>query len=212
MNDTIKANRDLLGRKKTALERQKEEIRIRSSSYENVNIDYVKARVSEKLKRNRGEELLAAFGGIAIILCTIGGVVWIFLQGGTSFDNNSGDESSSAFFHTITYRQPDGTVLKTDYYVGGPKAAETLVKDGKRHQNSESYYPSGEQFRSALYYYDTLVREVYFYKNGDTIKNFPSIADTLHSHITLRNTKFGKKIEFDFIDGKIVGGTYRESR
>jgi hypothetical protein len=207
MNDTIKANRELLRKKKTARERQKDEIRIRSSSYENVNFDYVKSRVSAKLKRNRGQELAASLIGVAIILCVIGFVVWIVFRTDFSFSK----DPSSAYFNTIFYSQGNGLILKTDYFHGGPKAAETIMKDGKKHQNSESYYPSGEQFRSALYFYDTLITEVYFYKNGDTIKNFPVIQNSVLGHITLRNSKLGKKIEFDFIDGKIISGTYRES-
>ena len=207
MNDTIKANRDLLGKKKSARERQKDEIRVRSSDYEHVNIDYVKARVSAKLKRNRTQEIIAAFLAIALILSVIGGVVWIAF----SIDLTPAKQPLSNYFNTITYRQPNGHVIKTDYYSGGPKAAETTIKDGMKHRNSESFYPTGEQFRSALYYYDTLVREVYFYKNGDTIKNFPTIPDTVLGHVILRNSKFKKKIEFDCIDGKILAGTYVES-
>lgn len=207
MNDTIKANRDLLGKKKTARERQKEEIRIRSSNYERVNIDYVKARVSTKLKRNRMQELASAILGVTLILSTLGVVVWIFLPSDTSAEQ----VPEPVYFNTFTYLQPNGLVLKTDYFKEGPKAAETTMKDGKKHQNSESYYTTGEQFRSALYYYDTLVREVYFYKNGDTIKNFPVIADTVLGHVTLRSIKYNKKFEFDLIDGKIIAGTYTES-
>jgi len=208
MNDTIKANRDLLGKKKRSWERQKDEISIRPSSYDNVNLDYVKARVSAKLKRNKGQELAAAFLGIAVILSVVGVVIWMAYSTDYSFSRKPG----STFFNTTTYRLPNGLVLKTDYYTGGPKAAETTMKDGMKHQNSESFYPTGEQFRSALYYYDTLMREVYFYKNGDTIKTFPVIADTVLRHITLRNNQSNRKIEFDFIDGKIVTGTYRELR
>ncbi len=77
MNDTFKYNRDLLGKKKAALERQRDEIRIRSSTYENVNIDYVKARVSAKLKRNKTQEIISAFVAVFFLLSIIGGVVWI---------------------------------------------------------------------------------------------------------------------------------------
>jgi hypothetical protein len=207
MIDTFKYNRDLLGKKKTARERQKEEIRIRSSTYENVNIDYLRARVSAKLKRNKTQEIISAFLAVSLLLIVVGGVVWIFV----SVDSTTKEEPSSPFFNTIDYRQSNGLVLRTDYYVGGPKAAETSMKDGLKHQNSESFYSTGEQFRSALYYYDTLVREFYFFKNGDTIKNFPLIPDNIVRHITLRDVKHEKKIEFDFIDGKIILGTYRES-
>lgn len=207
MNDTIKANRDLLGRRKTARDRQKDEIRIRTSAYENVNFDYVQARVSAKVKRNKGQELAAALAGVAIIMGVIGGVIWMVYPTDSSFSK----EATPALFNTVVHGKGNGLILKKDYYREGPIAAETTMKDRMRHQNSGSFYPTGEQFRSALYYYDTLVREVYFYKNGDTIKNFPVIADTVLAHVTLRNPTFKKKIEFDFFDGKIVAGTYIES-
>jgi hypothetical protein len=208
MNDTFKYNRDLLGKKKAALERQRDEIRVRSSTYENVNIDYVKARVSAKLKRNKTQEIISALVAVFFLLSIIGGVVWIAFS--VAFTTK--EEPSSTYFHTIIYRQKNGLDLKTDYFKGGPKAAETTMKNGVRHQNSESFYPTGEQFRSALYYYDTLVREVYFYKNGDTIKNFPVIPHGVVRHIALRDVKTEKKIQFDFIDGKIVGATYQETQ
>ena len=208
MNDTFKYNRDLLGKKKAAIERQRDEIRVRPSTYENVNLDYVKARVSAKLKRNKTQEMTTAFVAVFFLLTIIGGVIWIAL----SIDFSRKIEPSSVFFNTIIYRQSNGLDLKMEYFKGGPKAAETTMKNGLKHQNSESFYPTGEQFRSALYYYDTLVREFYFYKYGDTIKNFPIIPDNLVRHITLRDVKHEKKIEFDFIDGKIVGATYRETQ
>jgi hypothetical protein len=210
MNDTFKYNRDLLGKKKAALERQRDEIRVRPSTYENVNLDYVKARISAKLKRNKTQEMISAFVAVFFLLTIIGGVIWIALS--IDFSRKNEPSTSRAFFHTITYKQSNGLYLRTEYFVGGPKASETMIKDGMKHQNSESFYETGEQFRSALYYYDTLVREVYFYKTGDTIKGFPVVPDTVVAHITLRYAKRHKKIEFDFIDGKIVGATYQETQ
>ncbi|MBL6445123.1 hypothetical protein JMN32_02310 [Fulvivirga sp. 29W222] len=81
-------------------------------------------------------------------------------------------------FKTVTYPLNEQRTLKVEYFNFGPKSAETNLKNGLKHQNTESYYASGEQFRSAAYFYDTLVTEVYFYKNGDIIKNFPSIMET----------------------------------
>ena len=211
MSDSFKYNRDLLGKKKTARERQVEEIRLKSSTYENANFDYVKARVSNKLKRNRTQEIVSATVSVMLIGCVVSGAVWIAFSAEEEPPSNK-EEPRLEFFNTITYKQEgEGLYLRTDYYPKGPKAAETTMKNGMRHQNSESYYPSGEQFRSALYYYDTLVREFYFYKNGDTIKNFPVVADTIVARITLRVLKRHKKIEFDIIDGKIIAGTYKEA-
>lgn len=85
-----------------------------------------------------------------------------------------------------------------------------MIKNGLKHQNSESYYPSGEQFRSALYYYDTLVREVYFFKDGDTIKNFPRVDNHKVYQIKLPRPNKKRTVEFYFFDGKIIQETYRE--
>jgi antitoxin component YwqK of YwqJK toxin-antitoxin module len=100
--------------------------------------------------------------------------------------------------------------LKVDYFPHGPKAAETILKNGLKHQHSESYYETGEQFRSSLYFYDTLVREFYFFKSGDTIKNFPDIRDNQVHHVSILNEGHTRKCEFYFYDGKMITGTYQE--
>jgi antitoxin component YwqK of YwqJK toxin-antitoxin module len=110
------------------------------------------------------------------------------------------------------YNQGDNTIHKIDYFPKGSKAAETFLKNGLKHQNSESYYQTGEQFRSALYYYDTLVTEVYFFKSGDTIKNFPMITDSEVHHIKAIDKSNSAEIQFDFYDGKIIHNTYQETK
>ncbi len=61
--------------------------------------------------------------------------------------------------------------LKVEYFDMGSIAATTKIKNGYKHQQSESWYPNGKQFRSAVYWYDTLINEVYFAPTGDTIKH-----------------------------------------
>ena len=116
----------------------------------------------------------------------------------------------SVLFKTVISENEGGEQLKVEYFAGGPKASETRLKNGLKHQNSESYYETGEQFRSALYFKDTLITETYFYKNGDTIKNFPVINKGEVMHVVIHAVPKSKKIEFDFYDGKIITGTYKE--
>lgn len=65
-------------------------------------------------------------------------------------------------------------------------------------------------FKSALYYYDTLITEIYFYKTGDTIFNFPVLANDKIYKIKLLAPSNDKQIEFNFFDGKIIQDTYEE--
>ncbi len=91
-----------------------------------------------------------------------------------------------------------------DYYRGGGIASSFKYKNNLKHQNSESYYSTGEQFRSALYYYDTLVVEYYFYKNGDTIKNYPAVNPDRVSIITLSQKNSKKKTVLKVLDYKVL--------
>jgi len=210
MSDTFKYNRDLLGKKKSVREIYKEEIKKRGTASNRENLEFVRLRVARALKRNRAKELFARIVAILILAVLVIGTILMFLGiDFTSVRKNRYDDKA-ALFKTIIYEHAKEVKLKTDYFPNGPKASETFIKDGLRHQNSESYYESGEQFRSALYYYDTLVTDFYFYKSGDTIKNFPARYDKEAHRITLLDKKRRKKIEFDFYDGKIIQGTYKE--
>lgn len=105
----------------------------------------------------------------------------------------------------------DGVVYRIeDHYKGGGLASSVRIKDGMKHQNSESYYPTGQQFRSALYFYDSLVIDYYFYKNGDTISNFPVTDPEKTYHIQLSDPVSGKTIKFDLLDHKIIVESYQE--
>lgn len=210
MNDTFKHNRNLLGKKKSAREIYKEEIKKRGTTADKQNLEFVRLRVAKALRRNRSQELLARLIAVLTLVALVPGIIWVFINIDFTIPKKTKYENKAALFSIIIYEHENGLKLKTDYYHGGPKASETFLKDGMRHQNSESYYESGEQFRSALYYYDTLVTDVYFYKSGDTIQNFPAKYDQEVYQITLHDKARGKKIQFDFYDGKIIQGTYME--
>lgn len=210
MSDSFKYNRDLLGKKKSVREIYKDEIKKRGTTSDKQNIEFVRLRVAKALKKNRTKELLTKLTAVLTLVALVTGIVWAAITIDFTPKKKNKYEDKSALFNTIIYEQSKDIKLKTDYFRSGPKASETFLKDGLRHQNSESYYESGEQFRSALYFYDTLVTDIYFYKSGDTIKNFPARYDQETHRITLYDKVSGKKIEFDFYDGKIIQGTYRE--
>jgi hypothetical protein len=210
MSDTFKHNRDLLGKKKSVREIYKEEIKKRGTTADKQNLEFVRLRVAKALRRNRSQELFASLMAVLTLVALVSGIIWVFINIDFTTPKKNKYENKAALFSTIIYEHTNGLKLKTDYYHGGPKASEAYLKDGMKHQNSESYYESGEQFRSALYNYDTLVTDIYFYKSGDTITNFPAKYDQKVYQITLHDNARGKKIEFDFYDGKIIQGTYKE--
>lgn len=216
MNDTMQQNRRLLrksdkSKSKQVREAYNEEIKRQASRYDHVDVEALKERVRKRVQRNIVQEKLIKETALTFVVVFIIGVTGVII----SFDFNVKKKlpfgDTSTLFKTEEY--PDekiGYKRKVEYYHNGPKAAESLIKNGLKHQNSESYYPSGEQFRSALYYYDTLVREVYFFKDGDTIKNFPIVDHHKVYQIKLPRPNKKRTVEFYFFDGKIIQETYRE--
>jgi hypothetical protein len=210
MMHTFRYNRNLLGKKKSARELYKEEIKKRDGNFENQNLEDVRIRVAERLKSNHVQEIFARITALLILFFVVAGIILIVSNTEFTWKRKGKYEDKSTLFKTVIYRQENGVDLKVDYFVHGPKAAETLLKNGMKHQNTESYYESGQQFRSALYYYDSLITDIYFFKTGDTIKTFPLIKDKEVHRIVLLDKKRSKKIEFDFWEGKIVQETYIE--
>jgi hypothetical protein len=100
-------------------------------------------------------------------------------------------------------------MIRTHYYKHGGKAQDMRYKNGLRHQNSESYYETGEQFRSALYYFDTLVTEVFFNKNRDTIY-IRNVSPGNPSTLELEDRKNNVIIKVEYENGLILPGTLRE--
>ncbi len=210
MSDTFKYNRSLLGKKKSLRQVYKDEIKKRGTTLQNVNLPELRARIAKKLSRDRTQELLARLLAGTLLLTFFLGVVWIIVSVVFTWKKEGKYDNKSTLFTTTLYKQPNGIVLKKEYYKRGPKAAVTFIKDGLRHQNTESFYESGEQFRSALYFYDTLVKDIYFFKSGDTIKHFPIFKDTEVYRVSLVDSARRLKIEFDFYDGKVIQDTYKE--
>jgi antitoxin component YwqK of YwqJK toxin-antitoxin module len=213
MNDTMRYNRDLLN-KHNSFERRKElykdEIKKKGTEFSRQNLADVKLRVAERLKRHKKQEILAAFSAICILVILISSVIWFVITTDFTYRKEGEFSDKSTLFTTVTYSQPNGLALRVDYFPHGSKAAETLLKNGIRHQHSESYYETGEQFRSALYYKDTLVHEVYFYKSGDTIRNFSGLSDGKVHLVRVSNREKKKEVQFYFYDGKMIHDSYKE--
>ncbi|NBP67311.1 MAG: hypothetical protein EBU52_01065 [Cytophagia bacterium] len=210
MNDTIKYNRDILGKKRSVRDIYKDEILNRDTTYNKEALNSVRERVSIALKRNRKKEFLSRVVTLTILLLIVLGLIWVFVKPDIKEERKGKYDDKSKLYNTVMYDISGTVKLKRDYFIRGSKAADTYLKDGRKHQNSESYYESGEQFRSALYFYDTLLTDIYFYKTGDTISNFPVLDNNKVHRLKLLNKTRTKEIEFDFFDGKIIQGTYQE--
>ncbi|MBX2945840.1 MAG: hypothetical protein KF725_08390 [Cyclobacteriaceae bacterium] len=79
MNDSIKYNRALVkktdkSKSKQIREAFKDEVRNRSSSYENVNLDELKKRVRRKLQRNKTQEILARALALSLFIALVIGL------------------------------------------------------------------------------------------------------------------------------------------
>ena len=209
MNDSLKYNRDLLGKRKSLREVYKEEIRRTSGSYTGEHLESIRVRVTERISKSKKRDAIArilTLIAFCIIVCCM---VLVYSSIDFKARRKEKYEDKTKLFTTFRGRLPNGLEQKVDYFKKGGKAASTYFKKGLRHQNSESFYEAGEQFRSALYFYDTLITDIYFFRTGDTIPNFPAVYDDNVHHLIINDPKRAQVIEFDFYDGKIIQGTYR---
>lgn len=206
MNDGMKYNRRLLSKKKSLKEIYQQEIQKEPSGYNAVD---VRERVKCHLTRQKRQAVRSKVYSMTLLLLI--GTGFYFVLKSYNIPLKPHAIKKPLHFKTVVYDKANGEQLKVDYFIDGPKAAETRYKHGYRHQNSESYYDTGEQFRSALFYYDTLIVDIYFYKSGDTIQTFPSIADDrIHSVELLKNDS--TKVNLKYLDGKVIYGSYSESK
>lgn len=166
-------------------------------------------RIRLKIKRQNLKALYLQIFAFTLLTLSLGFMAWHFITF-KAVASEVATIDNPTYFKTVIHQLDNEKELKVEYFKFGPKSAETHLKNGLRHQNSESYYESGEQFRSAAYFYDTLIVEVYFYKNGDTIQNFPKITDNNVHHLKLQLPNQEEIAEFDFYDGKILTGSYVE--
>lgn len=210
MNDTLKYNRDILPKRKPAREVYRDEVKKNLSTGEGADLELVRARVRQRLRRDRLSEAAGKAAVVVIPAVLISLTAWIVVSVDFTTKTRLFQEEKVRFVST-TYPVSGDVSCKTEYFPNGPKAAETYFVRDLKHHTAYSFYESGEVFRTADYYYDTLLRENYFQRNGDTIRRFPKIHMDIPQHVELTLPDKVTRISFDFFDGKIIGGTYQET-
>ncbi|MEQ8245591.1 hypothetical protein [Fulvivirga sp.] len=204
MNKTLANNRNLL-KKKRGFEILKERFRrsgkVRVYKYKKASKQYL-AQLGEETRKRGKIRLIKIILAIFLIFGFVGFAFYSIMQ--QPVESQMEKVIKSKYFTSRTYPVENNMILKVDYFSHGQKAVETKYLNGLKHQNSESWYPSGEQFRSAVYWKDTLVNEVYFYPNGDTLKNFSTTYADSVNFVRLVDRKKKKVYSFYFSDGKIL--------
>ena len=211
MNDTIRYNRELLGKKKTLAEINKDHTRNKPQQADSKSLAYLRENVRKAIERNPLQERIIGMIGGMLLAILIVACIWFISQADFMVTKKGKHADPHTLYSTYLFKHSNGLDLKKEYFYQGTIAAETLLKHGRKHQQSESYYESGEQFRSALYFYDTLITEVYFFKNGDTIKNFPAIDDDKIHRIKVLHQQKKQLVDFEIWDGKLLPASYHEN-
>ena len=203
MNDSLKQNRDLRKRRRSLKEIYRDETVKASGQYD---INEIRERVKIQFSNQKRRWVMSRIRAVLVLLLLSS---IIFLSHRLYKRTAENPPPKKVYFNTIFHDVGKSEQLKVDFYPLGGKAAETRYKNGLKHQNSESYYPTGQQFRSALYYFDTLVIDLYLFKNGDTIRNFPKVGfDSIYPIEIMKNDSI--KVRFDYLDGKIILDSYWE--
>jgi hypothetical protein len=214
MKDAVDYNRSLLGHDPDRIYSRRKRTRREKLEGGPVDIRHVEGiLVARRKYRERNATVNVVFVWVVMAM-VIGVTTWIGYVYFRSEPTSKTEKPMARpeYFMKSFSQQADGFEILIEHYKNGSKAAETGMRYGKKHQQSESFYQTGEQFRSALYYYDTLVREVYRYRNGDTIHHFPRVTMDQVYHVTIPVEGEHPGLRFDFFDGKILLGTYREFR
>ncbi len=208
MNDTIRQNREILRKKnkKSLRDRYKEEALKLTSITDNADPEEVRERIRQNIHHSPRTKFLTKAASIASALLILCATVWIIVL----LIKPRPVIRPKPVFLVREYPISDGLINRSEYFRSGALAAETLLYEGRKHHESNSWYESGELFRTATYYHDTLLVEMYFLKTGDTTRGFPN-ADSSVRHISIRDSNTNKLISFDLIDGKIVEKSYTES-
>ncbi|MTI41269.1 hypothetical protein [Fulvivirga lutimaris] len=208
MNKTLANNRNLL-KKKRGFDILKENFsrskKVRIYKYKKASKQYL-TDLGEKVRHQGKVRRVKIVIAIILIFSLIGFGFYSIMQ--QPVESQIEKVAKAKYFTTKTYAIEKSMILKVDYFSHGQKAVETKYLNGLKHQNSESWYPSGEQFRSAVYWKDTLINEVYFYPNGDTLKNFTSTYTDSVNYVRLIDRKNNKIYSFYFSDGQILPTGY----
>ena len=213
MNETLKYNRDLLGKKKITKEKYTEEVKDRKVQYTEETRKYVDERLSLSIiriyKQHHYYKIFNWILGFAFFVLLI--MFFLpFIQNSIKPKKIKPSSKLNAlpnYVTSLTQLNPE-TTLRTEYFEHGLLAQETILVRGYKHNESTSYYESGEVFRKAIYYQDTLLTETYFYKNGTLIEYFPLVEENKVFKIRLTNIAKDTLILFDVYNNKIIEKTY----
>ena len=173
MNDAIKNNRSILGKRKSFKDFREDEIRHRLSNFDNSNYEELESRIEQKYReidQKRRQAKIKALLIVVLLPICIGAVGWFAYKG--VIDHQEKVTAIKPFKEKL-YTNSEGVSLKEDYYRNGPIAARTELQNGITHGKSESFYPTGELFRQAEYEEDKLITVHYYFKSGDPINDFP---------------------------------------
>ncbi len=199
MIDSIKQNTALKGSKKSLRELTKDSHFKYGNTGDPAQLENVVRLRSEKRRKERIRNQLIAIS-IAIFFLFFG---YFITQ---EYYSPQFDKEKTLYTVKVT-RISDNEFLRTHYFMLGGKAQDMRFKNGLRHQHSESYYESGYQFRSALYYYDTLVTEVFFSPEGDTLELITKTEMHDNAILLFRNRQRNKLIQVGYIQGRILPST-----
>ncbi len=215
MNETLKYNRDLLGRKKTSKEKYAEDVKDRKVVYTDETRKYVHERLNLSIiriyKQHQYYKIFNWILGFAFFVLLIM-FLFPFIQNSVKPKNIKPSNEVSTrpnYVTSLTQLTPE-TTLRTEYFEHGLWAQETILVRGYKHNESTSYYESGEIFRKATYYHDTLLTESYYFKSGELIYNFPKLRENKVFNIKLLDSNRQKFITFNFYNNKLVPETYNE--
>lgn len=209
MSDSMAYNRSLLGKSKREPFSRKDYYE-RHSEGEPIDVEILNGIVSTKLKRKvKRSWLVQLLVGVLAALAI--GVLYAGISEIVAPRRiPSPYENPKSLFQTRILPLNDSLELRSYFYDHGAKAGQAFYSRGRRHLTSESYYPTGETFHASTYQYDSLLTDIYFYKDGDTIRNMPVMLPGKVYHVTLPGLQSHPAIRFDCFEGKIILGTYRE--
>ncbi len=209
MNDTLRYNRELLGKKKSLRDRYKEEAKKIKGNPDNADPEEISMRIRRNVRRTVFDSLNIRLILLAISICVFTMLGWLVVT--MDFTVSKEVYNTKSLFIVEDYPINENLTSRSEYFHSGLLAGETFLLNGRKHHNSQSWYESGELFRSATYYNDTLLLETYFFKSGDTIRNFPIINGSIVRRITFKDPARNRLIRLDFFDGKIIEKSYSES-
>ncbi|MCZ8353139.1 MAG: hypothetical protein O9340_00280 [Cyclobacteriaceae bacterium] len=208
MNETIKYNRDLLGNKIKLIDKLKNKSRNRNVIYSQENEAYVKERLNLSIKRIGKQhfyyKLLSWLIAIPFLIFLIAGITKL-VDKPKIF--NTQTKGTILFTKKIQVISKE-TKLEIFYFSHGLRAEETYYQNGLKQFESTSYYESGEVFRKATYFQDTLVSENFFFKNGSSIESIPELTPNKVVSVSLINNTKDTLVMFKCFNKKIIEASY----